>query len=89
MNQFIGKFRRFFTSLIFSVDANRAGDCRNCGACCMFFSKCIFLEYDDDSAKFRCRIYDIRPLQCRKYPRTPGEQSHKPCGYYFEESSKQ
>jgi hypothetical protein len=29
----------------------------------------------------------IRPIQCRKYPRTKKEQIHQPCGYHFKGSS--
>lgn len=83
---FDGKVMRFFTSIALPVDPNRTGDCRNCGACCKFMVRCPFLKYvDGDAASSRCRIYRLRPLQCRKYPRTRSEQIHQPCGYCFKD----
>jgi len=85
---FDGKLTRFFTSLVLPVDHGRSGDCLGCGACCEFLVKCPFLRYtDDDPPKARCKAYVVRPLQCRKYPRTKEEQMHQPCGYRFDRPS--
>ena len=79
-----GKTKRFATSLVFPVDPNREGECRNCGACCKFLFKCPFLISDTNgSSKGICVIYELRPPQCRKYPRTKSEKVHEPCGYCF------
>jgi len=87
---FDGKIRRFFTSLILPVDANRTGECAKCGACCMFLFKCPFLKFEEGNPNSAaCRAYAIRPPQCRKYPRTRSEQIHQPCGYYFKDSLDQ
>lgn len=84
---FGGKVRRFATSLVLLVDANRIGECNRCGACCRFLFKCPFLKAsEDDPNSFSCRAYIIRPPQCRKYPRSKSEQIHQPCGYLFKES---
>ncbi len=80
-----GKMRRFATSLVLPVDKNRRGDCLKCGACCKFVVRCPFLKYDKDNPSVaRCSVYALRPLQCRKYPRSKNEQIHHPCGYKFE-----
>ncbi|MGQ9587079.1 MAG: hypothetical protein ACUVT7_01680 [Thermoplasmata archaeon] len=84
---FEGKIMRFLTSLVLPVDANRSGGCKKCGGCCMFLFKCPFLRFDKGNpGSATCRAYIIRPPQCRKYPRTRGEQIHQPCGYYFRDS---
>jgi hypothetical protein len=81
---FDGKLKRFATSLVLPIDKNREGECRRCGACCRFLVDCPFLRpAKDDPNAFECRAYLIRPLQCRKYPRTEAEQIHHPCGYRF------
>ena len=79
---FDGKVTRFCTSLVLPVDKGRTGECEACGACCEFLVRCPFLRRDASGAS-RCRIYPVRPLQCRKYPRTAEEQVHQPCGYRF------
>lgn len=85
---FKGKAKRFATSLVLPVDKKRTGECLNCGACCRFLVKCPFLRSSEDGrGPFTCAVYPIRPLQCRKYPRTRQEQIHHPCGYSFEDSS--
>jgi Fe-S-cluster containining protein len=82
-----GKMRRFITSLVLPVDESRSGECRRCGACCKFVVVCPFLKQDpDDAGAYRCSAYKVRPLQCRKYPRSKGEQVHQPCGYVFRDS---
>ncbi|MCZ7395555.1 MAG: hypothetical protein ABOK23_06480 [Candidatus Methanoperedens sp.] len=84
MNGLTGKIRRAATSLILPVDGKRAGECKNCGSCCMFLYKCPFLRFENyNSRKAICTIHGIRPPMCRKYPRTKSEQGHQPCGYYF------
>ena len=81
---FDGKVKRFFTSLVLPVGASRTGECSRCGACCKFLVKCPFLKYENgDPNSPKCGAYIIRPVQCRKYPRTKSEQIHQPCGYSF------
>ncbi len=81
-----GKMRRFATSLILPVDKNRKGECLRCGACCKFLVRCPFLrEAKDAPGQFTCAAYAVRPLQCRKYPRSRAEQIHHPCGFTFED----
>lgn len=59
------------------ISKNRVGSCVNCGRCCQLGSKCFF--YRDN----KCKIYVIRPLQCRKSPRT-SKYLKKGCkGYDF------
>ncbi len=81
---FDGKVKRFCTSLVLPVEGSRTGECKACGACCEFLVRCPFLRRDEAGVP-RCRIYRVRPLQCRKYPRTAEEQVHLPCGYAFRE----
>jgi Fe-S-cluster containining protein len=86
---FDGKLRRFGTSLVLPVDAKRSGECMRCGACCKFLVRCPFLKYEEGNPNSAsCRAYAIRPLQCRKYPRTKAEQIHHPCGYRFDDTSE-
>jgi Fe-S-cluster containining protein len=85
---FDGKVRRFATSLVLPVDTRRTGECKRCGACCKFLVTCPFLKFDEgDPNSASCKAYAIRPLQCRKYPRSKEEQIHHPCGYRFDDSS--
>jgi len=85
---FDGKLKRFATSLALPVDPNRHGECNRCGACCMFLVRCPFLRFEAGNPNSAsCRAYMVRPLQCRKYPRTKKEQIHQPCGYFFKGSS--
>ena len=82
---FKGKVKRFATSLVLPVDKGRTGECLNCGACCRFLVDCPFLKLvAGREGEYRCIVYRIRPLQCRKYPRSREEQIHQPCGYRFE-----
>jgi len=84
-----GKLRRFATSLVLPVDQKRTGECRRCGACCKFGVVCPFLRQSpDEPGTFFCAAYKLRPLQCRKYPRSKEEQIHQPCGYRFEENTE-
>ena len=79
---FDGKVLRFATSLVLPVDKSRTGECNMCGACCEFLVRCPLL-IRDSSGTPKCRVHALRPLQCRKYPRSPSEQMHLPCGYRF------
>jgi len=66
-NNLIEKFRRFGESFLF-VERGRKGHCdfRKCkAACCRLPFRCPFLKKD-----LSCAIYKIRPLNCRKFPRT-------------------
>jgi hypothetical protein len=86
---FDGKLKRFATSLVLPIDRNRAGECKRCGACCKFLVECPFLRpARDDPNAYECRAYLVRPLQCRKYPRTKAEQIHEPCGYRFSDPTE-
>ena len=77
------KLKRFVTSVL-PVSSQRRGQCIDCGACCRLPTPCIFLGSKDDGGSY-CRIYSIRPLSCRKYPRTPSEfVTEGECGYWFE-----
>ena len=69
----------------FPVSEKRRGKCNHCGACCaLIYGRCIFLKDGEDGKQY-CRIYKFRPLNCRKYPRTEGEQVPvETCGFYFE-----
>jgi hypothetical protein len=76
------KIRRTLTS-IFPIAADRQGECNNCGACCKLPRPCVFLGYRESGESY-CRIYRIRPLNCRKYPRTASELvTADTCGYTF------
>ncbi|MDP3104219.1 MAG: hypothetical protein Q8M95_06390 [Candidatus Methanoperedens sp.] len=84
VNHLYGKTKRLATSIILPIDENRNGNCSNCGACCKFLFKCPFLIPDANGSNVAiCAIYEMRPPQCRKYPRAKDEQVHEPCGYCF------
>lgn len=71
------------------VASNRRGKCIGCGACCKLVINCPFLKYDENG-KARCRIYPIRFLGCRKYPRTEKDWVTKDtCGFYFVHEEKE
>jgi Fe-S-cluster containining protein len=77
------KFKRLLTSFM-PISYNRNGTCISCGACCNLPYRCIFLRYQSDGRSF-CAIYPIRPMNCRKYPRTLSEfLTADTCGYRFE-----
>ena len=81
-NTWRAKVKRTLTSLL-PIDENRQGDCISCGKCCKLPNECYFLKYDS-AEKSYCSIYKIRPLNCRKYPRTGDEHITKDtCGYRF------
>jgi hypothetical protein len=78
------KAKRTITS-VFPVAKNRTGQCVGCGACCKLPHPCSFLKYNEDGRSF-CAIYTIRPLNCRKYPRTASEcLTSDTCGFRFEQ----
>ncbi len=81
-NTWSAKAKRTLTCLL-PVSDNRVGACANCGACCKLPNVCPFIKYAADGKQY-CSIYSIRPLNCRKYPRT--EQEHitkETCGFSF------
>lgn len=81
-NNWQSKIYRTFTSIL-PLDKNRVGKCINCGECCKLPNECRFLRYKKDGTS-HCSIHNIRPLNCRKYPRTEKEQITKnTCGFKF------
>lgn len=80
----INKLCRTITSIL-PIDKNRKGKCINCGECCKLPNKCIFLGINKNINKESyCKIYKLRPIQCRKYPRTNNEFiTQNTCGYTF------
>lgn len=82
-NNWFAKIKRTFTSVL-PVSEKRKGKCVNCGACCKLPNTCPFLKHNADN-EYYCSIYAIRPLNCRKYPRTESEFiTSDTCGYRFE-----
>lgn len=81
----LNKLMRTITSIL-PVDSHRTGGCNRCGECCKLPFQCIFLKADENEAgKYSCDAYHLRPLNCRKFPRTPAQLelvAHK-CGYSF------
>jgi len=81
-NTWFAKIKRTFTSVL-PVAKNRTGKCVDCGACCKLPSVCPFLKLKSDG-KFYCSVHPIRPLNCRKYPRTESEWiTQDTCGFRF------
>jgi Fe-S-cluster containining protein len=84
-NTWAAKLKRTFTSIL-PVAKNRRGRCLRCGACCRLPNVCPWLAFDDQN-KAVCIIYPVRPLNCRKYPRTESELiTEDTCGHFFEKS---
>ena len=82
-NTWLVKIKRTFTAIL-PVSERRKGKCNHCGACCELPNVCPFLKYKSDG-KSACSIYPIRPVNCRKYPRTESEFiTEDTCGYKFE-----
>lgn len=82
-NTWLAKTRRTATSIL-PVSPKRKGQCVNCGACCKLPNVCAFLKAGLDGRGY-CSIYPIRPLNCRKYPRTDSEFiTQETCGYSFD-----
>ncbi len=80
-NTWNAKLKRTLTSVL-SISEDRVGTCQRCGACCSLPHRCPFLKFDEEGLAL-CLIRKFRPLNCRKYPRTQGEQVCQPCGYRF------
>ena len=77
------KIRRTFTSVL-PVSQRRRGQCVHCGACCKLPNVCPFLRTNGDGEGY-CGVYPLRPLNCRKYPRTDSEHITKDtCGFRFD-----
>ncbi len=82
-NTWVTKFKRTFSAFL-PIASSRNGVCRQCGACCSLPVRCCFLKERYDGQNY-CSIYELRPLQCRKYPRTGGECiTEQTCGFCFE-----
>ena len=82
-NTWFAKAGRTVTAFL-PISEKRKGKCVNCGACCKLPVVCPFLKYDSDGKSY-CVIYSIRPLNCRKYPRTKSDHITKDtCGYTFD-----
>lgn len=80
-NTWAAKLKRTLTCLL-PVSKARKGGCVSCGECCRLPNVCHFLRFK--GGKSYCSVYRIRPLNCRKYPRTPDEHiTRKTCGYNF------
>lgn len=80
-NTLLAKLTRTVTAFL-PVDDNRAGECMRCGKCCCLPFTCPFLAYGNDGLA-TCTIHAVRPMNCRKYPRSAAEQICAPCGYVF------
>ena len=82
-NTWGAKLKRTLTSVL-PVSKRRQGKCINCGACCKLPNVCKFIKTSADG-KVYCSVYAIRPLNCRKYPRTESELiTADTCGHRFE-----
>ncbi|HLB72666.1 MAG TPA: hypothetical protein VJJ98_01490 [Sedimentisphaerales bacterium] len=82
-NTWCARVVRTITALL-PVSKNRKGRCVGCGACCKLPNRCPFLKYDSGGKSY-CTVYPIRPLNCRKYPRTESEFiTAETCGFRFE-----
>ena len=79
------KLYRTATSLL-PVSANRTGSCNGCGECCKLPFRCQFLK-DKEGGGYTCSIYQFRPPNCRKFPRTAQDLKPviKQCGFSFKE----
>ena len=81
-NTWAAKLRRTLTAIL-PVSKHRKGRCVNCGACCKLPNVCWFLRYKPDGRSY-CSVYSVRPLNCRKYPRTKSELvTADTCGHHF------
>ncbi|MBD3308168.1 hypothetical protein GF339_17120 [candidate division KSB3 bacterium] len=84
-NTWFAKLKRTLGAF-FPVAATRRGHCVHCGACCRLPATCWFLKEREDGTS-SCAIYPLRPLNCRKYPRTEGEWiTQATCGFRFDSS---
>ncbi len=80
-NTWAQKLRRTITSVL-PIDEERSGNCTRCGECCKLPVRCPFLDFDSEGFAM-CKIYNMRPLNCRKYPRNEDEHIVPNCGYSF------
>ena len=82
-NTWAAKAKRTVTAIL-PVSKKRRGQCIHCGACCKLPNVCPFIKAGDDGKEY-CSVYPIRPLNCRKYPRTQSEcVTGDTCGYSFD-----
>ena len=82
-NTWPAKIKRTITSIL-PIAKNRTGQCLNCGACCKLPNLCPFLKFQAKGKSY-CSIHPIRPLNCRKYPRTESEWlTQDTCGFKFD-----
>ena len=82
-NTWAAKLKRTLTSVL-PVSKGRRGLCTHCGACCKLPNVCPFLKSNGDGKAY-CSIYALRPLNCRKYPRTKSELiTADTCGHSFD-----
>jgi len=82
-NTWGAKIKRTFTSVL-PVSDRRRGECVHCGACCKLPNVCPFLKTNGKGEGY-CGVYPLRPLNCRKYPRTEAEHITKDtCGFRFD-----
>jgi len=82
-NTWGAKAYRTMTSLL-PVAKSRTGKCIQCGKCCSLPNKCSFLMIKEDG-NAHCTIHIIRPMNCRKYPRTKKELiTSDTCGFRFD-----
>ena len=76
------KLARTLTSVL-PIDSSRSGEC------CKLPFRCVFLKSGEDGKNF-CSVYKVRPLNCRKFPRTSAQI--KPvqhvCGFSFENTTE-
>jgi hypothetical protein len=84
----IPKITRTITSIL-PVNEARTGACNDCGKCCELPFRCKFLT-EDSEGNSRCSIYKIRPLVCRKFPRTEAqlESVKDSCGFAFDKEEE-
>ncbi len=84
----IPKITRTITSVL-PVDEGRTGTCNNCGKCCELPFRCQFLT-EDSEGNSCCSIYKVRPLVCRKFPRTDSqlESVKDACGFSFRQTTE-
>jgi Fe-S-cluster containining protein len=86
-NTWAAKLKRTFTSIL-PADKDRKGQCIRCGACCKLPNYCWFLGINDKDEYF-CKIHSLRPLNCRKYPRTKSELiTCETCGFTFDQDDQ-
>ncbi|MBN2137601.1 MAG: YkgJ family cysteine cluster protein [Sedimentisphaerales bacterium] len=82
-NTWLARTQRTVTAIL-PVSEKRTGECVSCGECCKLPNVCPFLRYDAQGKSY-CTIYSIRPLNCRKYPRTKSEWiTSDTCGFSFD-----